>query len=99
MEPRKKKVDYFGTFLESVKSSAAQQAPAGSRLKTLLSILAGSGPTKVPDLMKESGLGLEDFIEAINTMRKLDLITVEGQPGEELVRLTPQGEMAVPLAQ
>ncbi len=92
-----KNLDNFGTFLETLKRrETSRQASRGASFN-LLTILVDSGPTPVPDLMKESGMGVADFAEALKTMREAGLITLAGQPGNETVGLTKNGEQVARL--
>jgi predicted transcriptional regulator len=88
----------FAPFLEKMQQyRQRQQTPGGSPLK-LLTILVSSGPRPVPELIRESGMGFADFAEALETMQEAGLIALAGQPGQEVVEITPSGERMARLA-
>ena len=91
----KSKVDSFGTFLETMqRRESSRQASGGSPI-ALLTILAESGPQPVPELLARSEMGFTDFSQALNTMREAGLLTLVGQPGQEVVELTETGQQVV----
>ena len=91
-------LDNFGTFLETLKRRETSRQESKGASFDLLTILADSGPAPVPDLMKESGMGIIDFAEALKAICEAGLITLAGPPGNEMVELTPNGEQVACLA-
>ncbi len=86
-------VDSFGTFLESLSRREKGRTPSkGEGASHFLRLIADSGPESVPDLLKRSGLSVADFMEALTTLREAGLISLGGEPGNEIVRLTSAGE-------
>ncbi len=82
----------FGTFLETLQEGGGdERAASGDQLK-LLTILLNSDARTVPELLKESGMGFEDFSEAFATTHRAGFITLVGMPGSEVVELTELGE-------
>jgi predicted transcriptional regulator len=64
----------------------------------LLALVAASGPQPIARLMAESGLEFTAFSDVLKTMREAGLITLVGQPGHEVVDLTPDGARLAQLA-
>jgi predicted transcriptional regulator len=90
---QKSGADLFGTFLETVqkRSTAQQKRPGGT---WLLSRLNESGAQPIPDLLASSNMSFSDFTTMLTTMQDAGLVTLEGEPGEEQVTLTPTGKQA-----
>ncbi|MBI2871956.1 MAG: hypothetical protein HYY00_02055 [Chloroflexi bacterium] len=83
----------FGPFLRGLKHSKGRSAPDEGQTK-LLAVLAYEGPQRVEELRRMGGLGLPDFLKALDHMLGDGLVKLEGPRGEETVSLTPLGERA-----
>jgi predicted transcriptional regulator len=77
--------------LETLQQRKAVKRSAAPPPLDLLTLLA-SGPRKVSELQKESGLEFSEFAEALTNLRNADLVVVSGPAGDELAALTPTGE-------
>lgn len=84
----KNRANSFGTFLERVQH---QHNLPSSPFK-IVTTLSLTGPTKVSDLMTESGLLFNDFAEGIRILEKAGYVVMNDISGNEMVALTPIGE-------
>ena len=91
--PERSGADLFGTYLEAFQrySAAQPKRPGGD---WLLSRLKESGAEPVPDLMAGSQMSLFDFTAMLTNLQEAGLVSLEGEPGQERVVLTPAGKMA-----
>jgi len=86
--------DYFGTFLENmgVPAPPTSVPRPESTAFLILRTLGDTDRQPAQDLMKQYGIGLIHFADALTEMSAANLIQVIGQPGDELVEITPSGK-------
>ena len=90
----------FAPFLtpSSVTTSDPESAPASPSPTPAFPVLLGllravaAKPSGATDLQKESGLGLLEFGQALESLTSQALVVVSGPPGEELVSITDDGK-------
>jgi predicted transcriptional regulator len=85
------KTNSFGTFLETVHGRSSGRQPIGDSLK-LWPVLVASEPISVPELMRESKMDFSAFAASLEALQEADLVHLVGEPGKEMVELTPYGE-------
>ncbi|MEK7404305.1 MAG: hypothetical protein AAB225_04285 [Acidobacteriota bacterium] len=96
-----RKVGSFSAFLEARQKRERSQQPAPRTSPiALLSILAGTDGRELPvsDLMTQSGMEFMEYAEALKNLRGAGFVDLAGQPGAEVVKLTPRGEETAALA-
>lgn len=89
--------DTFGTFLRTVRRKRSKAAGSDNGSLRILKILE-AGPMPVPDLMKQSGMPADAFVNAFGAMRKAALIDLSGDGAHEFAILTEAGEQMANLA-
>lgn len=99
MTKTKSKSNSFGTFLETVHRGTAKRGESVGNPLELTTILAGSGPMTVPELLRSSEMGFIDFAKSLDTLREAKLVALVGEPGQETVELTSNGEQVAHLSQ
>jgi predicted transcriptional regulator len=87
-------MENYSTFLTGMKRSTGRDPSQEKPVKVLM-ILDNLGPRKIPDLLEASGIDFNSFADALVTLRKTDLITMEGPAGHETVQLTEHGKEIV----
>jgi predicted transcriptional regulator len=60
--------------------------------RQMVRVLSTKGPTPVPELMAESGLGFAAFTRALESARSNDLVKLESHGSQERAALTDIGE-------
>jgi DNA-binding MarR family transcriptional regulator len=93
--------NYFGTFLETVKSKE-QEPEAGSAPIEMITVLQERGPLDVRELQAAVHLDIVSFSKALETLSEAQLIRLEGVAGDEKASLTAHGhrlaELQLPVA-
>ena len=87
------KGDSFSTFLRGIKKSPT---PARESAK-ILQVLRAESPLAVDELMKRAELPFDEFARALEALQESGFVQVEGEPGKQVVRLTPGGRRGVVL--
>ena len=82
----------FGTFLETVQRGDKVEVAGTNNYLKLLALVNDVDSQSKAELFEESGLGPIAFAKAMRTLREAGFINVVGQPGQEVVKLTPIGE-------
>lgn len=101
MKP-KSQADTFGSYIDIFQKHMADQEKEkslGGNPFDLLMLLAESHPKPVQELFSASRMGFADFADALKTLTKLEMITMSGPAGQELVDLTPTGERLIHAAE
>jgi len=92
-----------GIFLETLKQGQAQQqqtpipsgAPSGTpgtpTLQGILAHLKSKGAQSIPDLAAGIGSAILPTAEVLQKMATSGLVAIDGDPGQEMVRLTDAG--------
>jgi predicted transcriptional regulator len=94
--------DSFGTFLKTLQSHGVSEREArqdpqlypdmlGDSLK-ILANLADTGSRPVTELLERSGVGFSRFSEVLKLLESQSLVNIVGEPGQESVKITPEGE-------
>jgi hypothetical protein len=102
MAEARKRSDYFGTFLETVKQESPEQsAPTPEREAggggpsdppmMILAVLVEKGPIKVSELQEATGMEFGQFGETLAAVVKAGLVSLSGTPGQELADVTDSG--------
>ena len=98
MASSKYKSSDFGEFLQEVRRHERSSTPGKQDPMKFLRLLADSGSLSVPELMEESEMVFADFVETLNALKGAGLINLVGQPGREVIELTPSGQQLARLA-
>ena len=88
------KSDSYSVFVKALKNSEErqpQQAAAGDGAERILTSLAASGPMLVPELMERTELELAVFLERLESLRSLGLVTVRHEANRDILDLTDSG--------
>jgi DNA-binding transcriptional ArsR family regulator len=93
-----KSSNYFGTFLETVRSGTSgdpeNAPPSGDALPMqLIEVVKDNGPFDASSLQVRLGVDLSTFSKTLDAMTDAGLVEVKGEAGHETVSLTGQGEM------
>lgn len=75
----------------AVSAQAPASAAPSSALRSILHYLAAAGSQPIAALMPLARLPFNTFAAAIEQLRTSDLIRLSGEPGREVVELTPIG--------
>jgi predicted transcriptional regulator len=92
---RPTKAGSFSAYLEArQKRERSQRAPSKVSAISLLGILAETEQKElqVSELMSKSGMGFAEYAEALKGLRTAGFLDMAGEPGNEVVQLTPKGE-------
>lgn len=89
-----KNIDFFGTFLETLKQLSAEQNIDAATLN-LVAALAPQGSRTVPELMQTSNMEFTSFAKALENACATGLVTLNNDAGQEMVHLTEKGQEQV----
>ena len=90
--PRSSKGGTFGVFLKEVKRRKEEgAAPSPSSPAGLLGLL-DRDPKSVTEVMKQSGMSLQEFAALLHNMSEEGFVRMEGEAGNETIRLSKAGE-------
>ena len=96
------KADSFTAYLEAkqrLKPSEPNAAGAGATPLSLLFKLGESGEVPLAALQAKSGMPFGEFSAAVKDLSNSGYLTVSGEPGHEVAKLTPLGENVSRLSQ
>jgi hypothetical protein len=87
--------DYLGSFLRAVKRSPTGSDAPGNGPGLLEVIADHDGPMSFDELRAASRMSFDTFSERFQSLRKANLLALEGDPGNEEVVLTDAGKAYV----
>lgn len=84
-------VNSFGTFLETVQRGAPSDQNEQDLESRVLAILADQGRKSIADLVSATQVKLSTVLQVLRVLRDFGLVTLVGEPGDEMVEATRSG--------
>lgn len=84
-------VNSFGTFLDTVQRGAPPDQNDQDLESRVLAILADEGRKSIADLVSATQVKLSAVLQVLRVLRDFGLVTLVGEPGDEMVEATRSG--------